>query len=352
MQVQKVNKDGMTHWVLLDNDMHLMLPVCEFLEFQRKIARADNTLRAYALDLKIYFEYLDRACCSYRAVSADTVADFVEELRGEAGSKRQTARHCGRSINRILGSIYRFYHYEQMRGECKNPICKEVVRGSGRMYRGALAHTASAAAVERSVFRMKEQETDARIVSEAEFRVFLSALGSERDRLLFLLLYHTGARIREALDLTADAVPEPSDTQTIGVFTQIRSKGKCRDLYAPMFLIRALHAFAHRGAPRTLVFVTEKKNCEGRPLSYHAAYDILCRTRARVGLEFGFHDLRHTFCTRLLEQGMDIGVVSRVMGHSNLYTTKHYMHLSDDCLMAYLAGFWAAEEGGLCDEKN
>ncbi len=350
MQVQKVNKDGMTHWVLLDDDMHLIIPVCEFLEFQRRLARAENTLRAYALDLKLYFEYLDQKCCDYRAVSADTVAEFVGELRGAVASDRHLTRHCGRSINRILGSICRFYHYEQLRGACSNPIHHENIKGNGRMYRGALVHTIPAAPVQRSVFRMKEQKTDARIVSEAELRVFLAALVRERDRLLFLLLYHTGARIQEALDLTVDAVPEPSDTETVGVFSKIRSKGKYRDLYAPMFLIRALYAFVQRSGARTYVFVSEKKDYAGRQLSYHAAYDILCRTRARVGVEFGFHDLRHTFCTRLLEQGMDIGVVSRVMGHENLYTTKHYMHLSDACLMAYLADHWAVWEGGLCHE--
>ena len=51
MQVQKVNKNGTAYWVLLDDDMHLVDPVCEFLDFQRKIDRADNTLRAYALRL-------------------------------------------------------------------------------------------------------------------------------------------------------------------------------------------------------------------------------------------------------------------------------------------------------------
>ena len=91
MQVQKVKMDGIAHWVLLDDDMHLIAPVCEFLEFQRKLDRADNTLRAYATDLKIYWEFLNQTYHTYKEATADVVADFVDYLR------RGTAGEIGRA---------------------------------------------------------------------------------------------------------------------------------------------------------------------------------------------------------------------------------------------------------------
>lgn len=353
MQVQKVNKEGVTRWVLLDDNMHLVHPVCDFLEFQRKIDRADNTLRAYALDLKIYWEYLAENCRNYEQASVDVIADFVDYLR--TGRRDETLLYAtssrtNRSINRILSSIHRFYRYEQLSGDCHDPIFFEMIPETEQMYQGFLTHTHARHQTKKSVFKLKESTSQVRLVRQEEMQRFLGALDHQRDRLLFRLLYETGARIQEALDLEVSMLPELKEGQSIGVFRQIRSKGKRRDLYAPMSLIRALHRFIDAGSEssprRQYVFVSEKTNYAGRQLTYHAAYDIMRRTQEELGMEFSFHDLRHTFCTRLIEQGVDVGIVQLVMGHANLYTTKRYLHLSDTCLMEYLSNYWAEQERG------
>lgn len=352
MQVQKVNKDGTSHWVLLDDDMHLIDPVCEFLEFQRKIDRADNTLRAYAIDLKIYWEFLIKNSYRYDQASLFTIADFVDYLRSGAGSEASlhvTSSRTNRSINRIMSSVHRFYRYEQLNGVCSNPVFHETIRETEQMYRTMLFHTKADHQTQKSIFKLKESANTARIVSREEMRLFLCALERTRDRLLFRLLYETGARIQEALDLEVRAIPRPDEKKAVGVIRQIRSKGKRRDLYAPMSLIRALNEFASEKqgtADSGYLFVSEKTNYAGRQLTYHAAYDIMRRTQQKLGMEFSFHDLRHTFCTGLIESGMDVSIVQQVMGHANLYTTKRYVHLSDSYLVQNLNDYWAEREGG------
>lgn len=47
--------------------------------------------------------------------------------------------------------------------------------------------------------------------------------------------------------------------------------------------------------------------------------------------DFTFHVLRHTFCTRMAEDGMDVKVLQEIMGHSNIAVTMQvYNHVSDD----------------------
>ena len=359
MQIQKVNKDGTMHWVLLDNDMHLIRPVCEFLEFQRKIDRADNTLRAYATDLKIYWEFLEKRSYSYEKASVSMMADFVDYLRrgsSEKGALYAKSSRTNRSINRILSSVHRFYRYQQMSGVCENPIFFETIPETEQMYQGLLAHTHARYQSKKSIFKLKESTKTARIVTREEMQQFLGALSRQRDRLLFELLYDTGARIQEALDLEISMLPKPETGKNVGVFRQIRSKGKRRDLYAPMSLICALNAFAEQekmtDPDRQYLFVAEKVNYAGRQLTYHAAYDIMRRTQQQLGLEFSFHDLRHTFCTGLIENGVDVSIVQQVMGHANLYTTKRYVHLSDRYLMEKMNAYWAGREGGVPDEAT
>ena len=357
MQVLKVNKGGTARWVLLDDNMHLIDPVCEFLEFQRKIDRADHTLRAYATDLKIYWEFLMKSSNRFDQISIRTIADFVDYLRSGAGDEASlyvTSSRTNRSINRIMSSVHRFYRYEQLNGGCPNPVFLETIPETEQMYQGFLSHTHAGYQTKKSIFKLKESTKAARIVTQEEMRRFLSALSRQRDRLLFELLYDTGARIQEALDLEVCMLPKPDAGSTVGVFRQIRSKGKRRDLYAPMSLIRALNEYVYQDESfdpdRKYLFVVEKANYAGRQLTYHAAYDIMRRTQQQLGMEFCFHDLRHTFCTGLIESGVDVSIVRQVMGHANLYTTKRYVHLSDSYLMESMNAYWADREGGVSHE--
>ena len=144
MQVQKVNKGGTARWVLLDDDMHLIDPVCEFLEFQRKIDRADHTLRAYATDLKIYWEFLMKSSNRFDQISIRTIADFVDYLRsgtGDEASLYVTSSRTNRSINRIMSSVHRFYRYEQLNGVCPVPVFFETIP---EMSRGQFAENSCA----------------------------------------------------------------------------------------------------------------------------------------------------------------------------------------------------------------
>lgn len=179
MQVQKVNKEGVTRWVLLDDNMHLVHPVCDFLEFQRKIDRADNTLRAYALDLKIYWEYLAENCRNYEQASVDVIADFVDYLR--TGRRDETLLYAtssrtNRSINRILSSIHRFYRYEQLSGDCHDPIFFEMIPETEQMYQRFLTHTHARHQTKKSVFKLKESTSQVRLVRQEEMQRFLGAL--------------------------------------------------------------------------------------------------------------------------------------------------------------------------------
>ena len=51
----------------------------------------------------------------------------------------------------------------------------------------------------------------------------------------------------------------------------------------------------------------------------------------KAGIEnFRFHDLRHDFCSRLIQAGEELSVVSELAGHSSIITTQRYAHLSPE----------------------
>ena len=74
--------------------------------------------------------------------------------------------------------------------------------------------------------------------------------------------------------------------------------------------------------------------------SYSAAYDKLKKVQKEVGIDFNFHDLRHTFCSNLVQSGMDVSVVRMIMGHEHLSTTQKYTHLSNPYIEDSLSKYW------------
>lgn len=62
-------------------------------------------------------------------------------------------------------------------------------------------------------------------------------------------------------------------------------------------------------------------------------------------VNFRFHDLRHTFATRMLRQTGNLKLVSRLLGHTQIETTMRYAHVMDEDMHDALAGFSLLGEG-------
>jgi site-specific recombinase XerD len=150
-----------------------------------------------------------------------------------------------------------------------------------------------------------------------------------RDKALFELIYSSGLRCQEALDLTLGDVSFDSG--------EIRAKGKGRKVrVVPVgaVALRALRHYVDEGRNKLVtgdrqedhVFVSRT----GRPLS---SSDVQRRLRRYLGaacapLGTSPHTLRHSYATHLLEGGADLRVIQELLGHSSLRTTQVYAHVS------------------------
>lgn len=350
MELSIIRMDGGSLPVLLDKQMRIVKPVFEFLKFQKLREKADNTLRAYGWDLKTFFEFLDRYGYCYDEVKPATIGEFIEYLRdpditGEVSSFYRVSVRTPRTINRVLGTVHSFYQYHVMVGGIDNPIIMQDINRPQGMFKSMLEHARKDNYIKKSLFKVKESTYEVKLVSDNDAESFLNELPTWRDKLIFKTMYLTGARIGEVLGLQIEDVPCPDFTSQIGIFAGIKSKGKRRDLYVPMKLIGELDAFILEERSRFetehgYLFISLQERYLGKPLTYHSFYDVFNRTKARTGLDFKCHDLRHTFITRLVESGMDISVVSIIAGHRHITTTQEYLHISRDYLEDSLGRYW------------
>lgn len=153
-----------------------------------------------------------------------------------------------------------------------------------------------------------------------------------RDRALLELLYATGARVSEVVQLDVDDVAH-------GDVLRVRGKGS-KERIVPVgsyaraavdaYLTRARPELSRRGRATPRLFL----GARGAPLSRQSAWLVIQDAAERAGLtaHVSPHTMRHSFATHLLQGGADVRVVQELLGHASVATTQIYTHVSVDAL--------------------
>ena len=162
---------------------------------------------------------------------------------------------------------------------------------------------------------------------------------SLRDVALVELMYATGARVSEIIDLkVADIVKAMDGAQ--GEIISIRLFGKgSKERIVPIgqYAQKALDQYLVRVRPSLVGTRREPAlflNQRGTRLSRQSAWQIIHDAAIRAGLGDAIspHALRHSFATHLLDGGADIRVVQELLGHASVTTTQIYTLVTIDRL--------------------
>ena len=150
---------------------------------------------------------------------------------------------------------------------------------------------------------------------------------SQRNKCIGYVLLYTGVRVSELVQI------QISDLDRLTAQLTVRGKGKkYRQIPLRKDVLEVIHAYlqGERGAsfPESpSLFVSQRTEKMHRD----AVRGWLELTGEKLGFHIHPHMLRHTFCTRLLKNGVDITTVSKLAGHANLNTTiKHYINISKE----------------------
>ncbi len=155
-----------------------------------------------------------------------------------------------------------------------------------------------------------------------------------RDRALLELLYATGARVSEVMQLDVDDLAH-------GDVLRVRGKG-AKERIVPVgsyaraavdaYLARARPELSRRGRASARLFL----GARGAPLSRQGAWLVIqaAAERAQLSAHVSPHTFRHSFATHLLQGGADVRVVQELLGHASVATTQIYTHVTVDALRA------------------
>ena len=148
-----------------------------------------------------------------------------------------------------------------------------------------------------------------------------------RDRVIFELIYATGIRVSELVELTINDYDK-----TYGIIKVFGKRSKERIVPVHFEAIKLLNNYLKKVRP-----VFNKKNSNylflsrnGNKLTRQLIWQLIKKYALKAGISKNIypHLIRHSFATHLLERGADLRSIQTMLGHSDISTTQVYTHVS------------------------
>jgi len=169
----------------------------------------------------------------------------------------------------------------------------------------------------------KRPRTIPTVLSPEEVARLFDAARPGRDRVMLQTAYACGLRISELIHLQVRDIDSPR------LVVVVRQGKGAKDRLVPLSprLLGELRQYWSTHQSRLWLFPGSRP---GQPLHPAGVQREFQRTLGRAGIDKRAtpHTLRHSFATHLLEAGVDIFTVQKLLGHGALSTTSHYLHVS------------------------
>ena len=257
-----------------------------------------NTVSSYMRDIHQYAAAMDERGVALTDAVTEDVAEYTTSLTRQGKSPA--------TVTRSVASIKSFYQYLMGQGAVDQNPAKGV----------------TPAKVERKL---------PQVLTGKEVELFLEQpectdLKGYRDRAMLELLYATGIRVSELIDLDVDDLNLP------GSVLKCYSKGRERMIPLYPAAVRALSEYVHTIRPQLVDSVDETAlfvNMSGERMSRQGFWKLIKYYQEKAGIQKDItpHTLRHSFAAHLLENGADLRSIQEMLGHADISSTQIYSKL-------------------------
>ena len=259
---------------------------------------SENTVSSYLRDLHQFASYLNENNIDVSEVSRDTINAYMNYLHDQGKSAA--------TVSRSLASIKGFFRFAMEQGKVeKNPVVNIRVE--------------------------KAEKKLPQILTGQEVELLLAQpqckdMKGYRDKAMLELLYATGIRVSELINLNIE------DVNLAGGFIKCASNGKTRIIPLYPAAIQALTDYIEHIRPKMVADVQEQSffvNVSGERMSRQGFWKIIkyYQEKAHIDKDITPHTLRHSFAAHLLENGADLKFIQEMLGHSDISSTQIYAQL-------------------------
>jgi integrase/recombinase XerD len=178
--------------------------------------------------------------------------------------------------------------------------------------------------------RPRQPQKLPQILAREEVARLIELTANPKHRAMLMTTYGAGLRVSELCHLKV------SDIDSARMTIRVEQGKGAKDRYTLLSarLLRELRRYWVGQRPRHWLFCA---TCDvAQPISTTTAQKIFyaAKRRAAITKDCGIHGLRHAFATHLLEAGVDIHTIQRLMGHGHISSTLRYFHLAHKHLAA------------------
>ena len=274
--------------------------VKEYTSFMTDIRHKSlNTVESYNRDVTQYISYLDgTGVTDISSTTKTTVLSYLLYLQKEG--------RASSTVSRTLASLRSYYLFMMQNGVVKSNPTSNL----------------EAPHVEKKI---------PKILSGEEVELLLEQPKDcdnkgIRDKAMLELLYATGIRVSELINLDVSDVNVP--------MSFVRCKGGKKERIIPMGhqakdalenYINNVRKYMVKDENETALFV----NCSGARLSRQGFWKLIKYYQHIAGIETDItpHTLRHSFAAHLLENGADLHSIQEMMGHADISSTQVYSRM-------------------------
>jgi len=264
-----------------------------------------NTYKAYAIDLNYFLNFIKEH--KGKTLTTDlleelSIRDFRSWLASQEKRKQNISPNTQARAKAALRSFFKFLN------------TNEIVKNT-------------------SIFNLQQSKIKKKLPKPIALKDIINIINIAgekkdwtgiRDKTLFILIYATGLRISEALQLNIIDVENKNYIRIIG------KGGKVREVplieKAILSIEKLLNTNKNKKFHNSPLFISNK----GKRLSARQVQKTMEEIRGKLSLPNSVtpHALRHSFATHLLDKGVDLRTLQELLGHSSLSTTQGYTAVS------------------------
>ena len=271
-----------------------------YLKVERGLS--ENTIASYGIDLKLFLEYLrENEIPSFKQVNKEVIVNYMQAEKNN--------NKANSSILRSVSSLRKFFQY----------LAQEKIIEKDPML---------------LIDTPKKKQHLPQVLTKEEVEKLLHSPNTGqvlglRDRAMLELMYATGLRISEIINLKLEDLH-----LTMGTLQTLGKGHKERIVPVGDEAIKWINRYLEEARPKLL---KQKRsnylflNFHGNNLTRQGVWKNLKAEVRKAGIQKNItpHTLRHSFATHILENGADLGIVQELLGHADISTTQIYTHLSN-----------------------
>lgn len=270
----------------------------DYLLLNRSLTK--NSIISYLYDLKQFLDYSQANKNRIEEISAEMIREYLKTLNTKEYSKPSFAHKIT-----VLKSFFKFLEIKKI---IKNNPMSVIELPKLDQHLPKYLTT---------------DEVDSILAA-----IDISSSYGQRDHLLFNLLFDTGLRISEALNLSLNNI-----NLNAGSLIVLGKGSKSRVVLLSEDLKKELRAYINKGRVNLLknyktnyLFINQR----GNRITRNLAYTNLKKYALNAGLtkDLSPHVLRHSFATALLDNNADLRAIQTLLGHADINTTQIYTHVS------------------------